>query len=76
VGDVLDKVLPFTCWIGTNIVNSSVLEEQSRPVMVNTVGDGEKNIFLFDLQNFTLESWVHKFLKLDLRKLYLNFQGN
>ena len=66
---ILDQVLPLACRVGAKIVFCSVLLEESRSITVDTVGEGEKQIPLLNLQYFVLESWINKFFKVYLRKL-------
>jgi hypothetical protein len=46
---ILDMVLPPACWVGAMIVFSSILLKESRSVTVDTMGEGEKQIYLFNL---------------------------
>ena len=50
------KVFPPACWVGAKIIIYSVLLKESRSATVDTVVEGEKQIYLFDIQNFILES--------------------
>ena len=50
--NIMDQVLPLTCWVLTVRVICPILLEESLPVTVYTVGEGEEEIPLLDLQNF------------------------
>ena len=67
--NILDKVFPPACRVGAKIVVCSVLLKKSRSVTVDTVGEGEKQIFLFNLQDLISESRINQFFEVNLRKL-------
>ena len=50
------KVFPPPCWVGAKIIIYYVLLKESRSATVDTAVEGEKQISLYDLQNFILES--------------------
>ena len=67
--NILDQVFPPACCVGAKIVVCSALLEESQSVAVNTMGKGEKEISLFNLQDLVSDSRIYKFFEVDLKKL-------
>ena len=53
-----------------------LLLEESCSVAIDAMGEGEKQIPLFNLQHFVLESWIHKFFEIHLGIFQLHFWRN
>ena len=73
--NILDLVLSSACWVWAEIILNPVLLIESSSVAINAVSEGEKQIFLLDLQNFVSESWKYKFFEIDFGEFQCHFRG-